>query len=87
MFQALKTQLTALLILMIFFSWAFISASALESGTHPGRDLAVILLVASLGTNNIIFISTVVFGMLFAGVYFKIKRKEEMEEIAFLKAK
>lgn len=86
-FHALKTQLIALGILAILFGWAFISASAIESGTHPGRDLAVILLIASLGTKNIIFIAMAVFGILFTRIYFKLKNKEEMEEISFLGAK
>ncbi len=85
LFKTLKIQIIAGVLLAVYLGWAFVSASAIENGTHPGRDFAIVLLVASLGTKNILYVSTAVFSMLALRVYFKIKGKEETEIIKFLR--
>lgn len=81
--QAIRVQLVALVVLMVFFGWAFWSAQALENGTHMGTDLAIILLVASLGTATLGWVIPLVALILGARIYFNLKQREDVQTVEF----
>jgi hypothetical protein len=67
-FTIVKKPAIALLTLLLFFSWSYLTAIELESGHGGGEHLVIILLVASLGTTYL----PIIFGLLLCVIVYRI---------------
>ncbi len=81
--DSIKVQLIALILLIGYLSWCYASAYAIENGTHPGQDLVVVLLVASLGTNVIKYIILAAFILLGSKMYLTASSRTDKQLIDF----
>ena len=82
-FQSIKIQLIALTLLIVHLGWCYASAYAIETGQHPGRDLAIVLLFASLGTKYLHWIIASVLLLLGVKIYHNINTRENIQVIDF----